>query len=407
MMIPRNLKEIRTGKITRGYYERGAFRSIEEISKCLPSCKDLGSAGNTMKENIESVISDGFLRVPLEFPVLALQHVTSQDRAKQILESESFKGRKHERPEFNDLSFWSADISSDDIEKARLQMYETMRMKVEAEHLETFNVEMKEQFANSPAFDKLASCYGNFKFSLPLSLLLCRYKTQHCKGKEPQLRILGTDIYKQEIAHYIVVHNPDTMDFKDLPTVDSETIGSQKPRIVTWMDETLHWRPQSTSSSLHLRVSGHSCSSRIYNPRRQHTPHRKMLPRVPGCVWNHLVFAFHLPNEGELKFPVEYLLRNLTPCQALQPFIKLNPILKYQAREMIRRLKKEILGSSQDSRKTPPPSAPRTPPPSAPCTRPPSKRMTDDSPDVKIRRPAVPLKKVKTKHQQKAPGPGQ
>ncbi|XP_077136169.1 uncharacterized protein LOC143793247 [Ranitomeya variabilis] len=354
-----NLKEISTsGKTakTRGYYARGEFLSIEEIYKCLSIYKNLKHAGKIMKDNIESVINDDFLHVPLEFPVLALQHVTSQDLAKKILESKSFKGRIHERSEFNHLSFWSADISTDDIEKGHLQMYETMRMKVKAEELDTFHVEMmREQFANSPAFNKSASSYGNFNFSLPLSLLLCRYKTQHCKGKEPQLRILGTDIYKQEIAHYIIVHNPDNKDFEDLRMVATMPTTSQNPKIVTWMDETLHWRPQSTSSSLHLSISDNSCQSRMYSPRKQRMPHRKMRPREPSCVWNHLVFAFHLPNDAKLQFPIRYLLRNLTPCHALQPFIKLDPILKIQAQEIIWRFKKDFLESSQDSRKPPPP----------------------------------------------------
>ncbi|XP_073418948.1 uncharacterized protein [Dendrobates tinctorius] len=362
------LKAIRTSATTgntRGYYARGEFLSIEEIYKHLSSDTDLKQVGHIMKDNIKSVINDEFLQVPLEFPVLALQHVTSQDLAKQILESKSFKGRQHERPEFNDLSFWSADIFSEDIEKARLQMYETMRMKVKAEDLITFHEEMKEQFANSPAFNKSASSYGNFNFSLPLSLLLCRYKNQHCKGKEPQLRILGTDIYKQEIVHYIVVHNPDTKDFEDLQTVPTRPTTSQNPKTVTWMDETLHWRPQSTSSSLHLMVSGHSCRNRIYKPRQQRTPRRKMHPREPSCVWNHLVIAFHLPGNGELQFPIRYLLRNLTPCHALEPFIKLNFIQKSQAKEMIRKFKKDFLESFQDSRKSPPhpPLHPPPPPP--------------------------------------------
>ncbi|XP_072007943.1 uncharacterized protein [Engystomops pustulosus] len=333
--IPQNdLQEIKTSKITRGYYARGKLLSIAEIHRYLSSLQNIKSAGKSMMRNIKRVGSDEFLHAPLEFPVFALQHVTSYESAKKILELESFKGRKHERPEFHDLSFWSADISSDDIKKSRLQIYEKMRTVVKAEEMETFHEEMKEQFANSPAFDKMASRYGNFAFSFPLSLLLWRYKTQHCKPREPQLRILGTDIYKQEIAHYIVVHSPDTKDFNDLPLIPN-----MPNRSIGWEDNTLFWKPESTSISLLLDVSKNSCSVRNYDPQPEAKPRHKIRPHVPRCVWNQLVVAFHLPHDGELKIPGQYLLRNLMPCHALQPFLKKHPIQKHQAREMIRTLR--------------------------------------------------------------------
>ncbi|CAN2390405.1 hypothetical protein PRIEUP_LOCUS441 [Pristimantis euphronides] len=301
-----------------------------------------------MLENIKNVRSDGFLGIRHEFPVSALQHVTCQTEAHKILRSKSFKGRKHERSEFCNLSFWSADVSSDDIEKARHQAYDTMRMVVKAEDLETFQEEMKEQFANSPAFDKSASRYGNFKFSFPLSFLLCRYKTQHCEGEEPQLRILGTDIYKQEIAHYVVVHSPSTKIFNDLPKV-STTPNTFLNTSVYWMDETLYWRPESTSNSLQLRVSNNSCTVRKNEPQSKSKPLKKR-PLLPRCVWNHLVLAFYLPMGGELKISDEHLSRNLMPCHALQPFLNEDPIQKHQARQMIRAFKKDIKKVPLDSR---------------------------------------------------------
>ncbi|XP_040276535.1 uncharacterized protein LOC120991852 [Bufo bufo] len=347
-----NLRIIGTPERIRGYYQRGEFFTIKMVHTCLLSLENIKTAGKTMKSNIESVISDEFLHVPLEFPVYALQHVTSQAGARQILDSQSFKGREHERPEFNGLFFWSADISSDDIQKAHHQAYETMRSMVNAEDIETFHEEMMEQFANSPAFDKSASRYGNFKFSFPLSVLLSRYKTQHCKGREPQLRILGTDIYKQEIAHYILVHSPniDTENFNELPLVLNKPNRSHNPYVVSWMDETLYWRPESTSSSLLLSISGNSCSDRSCDLQEESRPFRKERPYVPRCVWNHLVLAFYLPNNRELKIPHHYLLRNLTPCHALQPFLKEHPIQKYQAREVIRKYKKKMKRSSLDCR---------------------------------------------------------
>ncbi|XP_044145265.1 uncharacterized protein LOC122934119 [Bufo gargarizans] len=345
-----SLKEIKTSRTSRGYYKRGNLLSIDDIYLHLSANKKtLKAAGQSMKSNIESVIFDMFLHVPLEFPVCTLQHVTSQEGAKKILDSKSFKGREHERPEFNALSFWSAEVSLDNIQMGRLQVYKKMKTVVKAEDFATFCKEMMEQFANSPAFDKSASRYGNFKFSFPLSDLLSRYKTQHCKGREPQLRILGTDVYKQEIAHYILVHSPDTIDFIDLPMV------SNKPNsqdVVSWIDETLYWRPESTSNSLSLKIFGNSCTARcsdLQKPRRSTSrprTWRKARTFLPRCVWNHLMLCFHLPNDGELKTPVQDLLSNLTPCHPLQPFLNNDPIQRNQAKELIQRFKK----SSRDYR---------------------------------------------------------
>ncbi|XP_073468343.1 uncharacterized protein [Aquarana catesbeiana] len=337
-----NLKKIKAGEKCRGYHLSGKLMSIWKTYKELTSLKgEIKTAGKTMKENIDSVHNDLSLCLPIYFPLMKLQHVTDWESLRKILQSKSFKGRgDHERDEFRDLSFWSADICPDDIESARHQAYDQVRHVVNAE---IFQTEIKEQYASSPAFNKSASRYGNFRLSFPLSYLLSLYKTQHCRDEEPQLRILGTDIYKQEIAHYIVVHRPNIDQFNDLPIVPTAQNISGSMPFVYWMEETLFWRPESTSRSLKLKISEEDCQVRKADPprSRRSKPWRKKRAYEPRCVWNELVVAFHLPGNGRLQLPMSHLLTNLTPCDVLQPYLRKTPMQKHEAKDIIRRLREE------------------------------------------------------------------
>ncbi|XP_068122279.1 uncharacterized protein [Hyperolius riggenbachi] len=341
------LTEIKPFRNCRGYHCKGKLLSINEIGFYLQSNhKSLKTVGKTMSKNIESVCGDLSLRLPVEFPVMNLQHVTDSTSAKDILKTKSFKGREdHERPEFKDLSFWSVSISSDDIERGRQEAYNSVQHVRDAGR---FQSEIKEQFANSPAFDESASRYGNFRFSFPLEQLMEKYRMQHCEGEEPQLRILGTDVYKQEIAHYIVVHSPHADQFNHCPKVLTVQRRTGHLPIVFWMDGRLYWRPESTCRSLKLKISEGGCKVRpSVTPRSAKSqPWRKKRAYEPRCVWNGLVFTFHLPNGGGLSLPVQSLLGSLSPCDSLQPFLGQTPMQKHEAREIIRKLRKKFRGDS-------------------------------------------------------------
>ncbi|XP_077334508.1 uncharacterized protein LOC143975824 isoform X1 [Lithobates pipiens] len=339
--VRRNLEEIKSVLKCRGYHFSGKLLSIEEIKYNLTSLGNIKTAGKTMKKNIDSVHTDLSLRLPIDFPVMKLQHATDWESLQEILKSKSFKGRgDHEREEFRDLSFWSSDNCPKYIESARQQAYDKVR---HVRNAKRFQTEIKEQYASSPAFDHSASRYGNFRLSFPLSYLLFLYKTQHCGGEEPQLRILGTDIYKQEIAHYIVVHRPNTDQFNDLLSVPTAISGHMP--FVYWMEERLFWRPESTSRSLKLKISEEDCQVRPSDPpphSRRSKPWRKKRAYEPRCVWNELVVAFHLPGNGRLQLPMSELLTHLTPCDVLQPYLRKTPMQKHEAKAIIGRLRKEF-----------------------------------------------------------------
>ncbi|XP_068122234.1 uncharacterized protein [Hyperolius riggenbachi] len=328
-------------------YGLGHFLTIQQISTTLQN-KDLFIESEArMLENLEKVKSHHFPHTQVPLPVSSLQHVTEEAPLTRILEQGCFRITKssEERPEFRDLLFWSADISSPDIEKARQEMYEAVRRVITPGDARKFEGELKEQFATSPAFNKSASRYGNFRFSFPLSELLSLYKTQHCDGGEPQLRILGTEVYRQKIAHYIVVHSPHTNKYDDFPTVPSIQLSSSEPLPFVYRDgETLYWRPESTSIALKVKISENGqVQSECYKPCEVYERYGNCCHLHDGTysVWNHLTLAFHLPEGGHLNIPRGQLLDHLTPCDGDEPFLGKDRLTKEEAEEVIQGLRQQ------------------------------------------------------------------
>ncbi|XP_075044029.1 uncharacterized protein LOC142103751 [Mixophyes fleayi] len=332
------LQPILSSKGKLGYYAKGKLLSISDISENLDESM-LDGSGGAMKKTITNVAPHDFQHMQVSFPITHLQHVTDWDSVRGICNQEGFTVKQRgNRPGFNELLCWSAAVSSDDTETAHQEAYDAVREVIPPADAELYQGEIKEQFANSPAFST-TSRYGNFRFSFPLSDLLSLYKSQHCGDGEPQLRILGTDIYKQEIAHYIVVHGPDTDQFNDLPKVHSMS----KPRpFVFWKDETLFWRPESTSVYLKVKISEDgSVFKDCYQSYDQFLTYGRCSHENDKTfsVWNHLVLAFHLPNQHYLKIPKQDLLENLTDCGAGYPYLGKEKVSRAQAKQMINELK--------------------------------------------------------------------
>ncbi|XP_077334491.1 uncharacterized protein LOC143975813 [Lithobates pipiens] len=305
------------------HYVLGRFLPHEEISSIF-------SANNNeenMQKTLKKVDCHHYEHMQVQMPVYNVKHVTTKNALDGILDEEGFRiiGNTErrssglipeERPAFQDLLYWGADITSEDLEKARQQAYEKVSKVIDPKDAEKFSGELREQFGNSPAFRESVSRYGNFKFSFPLRDLLSWYKDQHCEGGEPQMRILGTELYDLKIAHCIVVHSPDTDKFNDFPEVPTVQGSSDPLPFVYWMDGTLYWRPESTSIALKVTVSEDGVvRQECYKPCNFFNRDGTCFHTDDGIysVWNHLVLAFHLPN-GHLKIPKELLIENLTAC---------------------------------------------------------------------------------------------
>ncbi|CAH2299149.1 Hypothetical predicted protein [Pelobates cultripes] len=201
------------------YCKEGQFLSIDEEYNYLKSERDLHEVGSAIISKISKLKFDQLFKMCLVFAITRLRHVTTQDCLPDILSLGYFNVNNSESS--RRLCFWSAEVIPDDIEQARQWAFDYVQHMVTAEEAERFQEEIKGQFASSPAFDNSTSRYGNFMFSFALSDLLEAYQPQHCQNGEPQLRVLGTEMYTQEIAHIVVVHSPDTDLYHDLPRVET------------------------------------------------------------------------------------------------------------------------------------------------------------------------------------------
>ncbi|XP_072263260.1 uncharacterized protein [Pyxicephalus adspersus] len=360
------LQSFTSSRGCQGHYVKGKLLSVADIYDILDRNESqVNASGMKMLETIEKMEPHDFQLIQQEFPVSYLQHVTDQASMERIYNQEGFRiFKKTSRPGFSDLSFWSADIASEDIEAAREMSYDNVKKVLPSWTAEYFEENIKEQFANSPAFDASASRYGNFKFSFPLFSLLDLYQAQHCRGEEPQLRILGTDMYKQEIAHYILVHSPDeSKKFKNLPMVPTVWGNPTSNLFVYRKRGILYWRPESTSSVLTVKVSEKGKARREcpipcdFYIDEGYCSHIKEENYRLWSVWNHLIFAFHLPNHCGLEIKKEQLLKNLTACRIDDsPLLEVNKQLKKkEAKSIILKMKNDfrrLRRNSEISRRT-------------------------------------------------------
>ncbi|XP_040191723.1 uncharacterized protein LOC120924769 isoform X2 [Rana temporaria] len=329
------------------HFVEGRHLSITKVYKTLTKkSTELNDSGKKMLETLKNMRPHSFEHIQQEFPVRRLQHVTGKSSMDGIYDEERFKTTMRDiRPEFRDLLFWSAEIAPEDIREARKESCKEAKEVLPSWMAKKYGKKIKSQFANSPAFDKSASRYGNFKFSLPLSDLLSLYRTQHCGGEKPRLRILGTDLYKQEITHYILVHSPDrSHQFRNLSNVPTVQHG-----FIYLKDKTVYWRPESTSISLKVKIAEDPGPKTCHPPCKFYIEngyciHLRDEEYKVLSVWNHLVFAFHLPNHGGLEIKKEQLLNSLTACAiAESPLIEeYKRLEEKEAKDIIRKMKSDF-----------------------------------------------------------------
>ncbi|XP_053306007.1 uncharacterized protein LOC128468342 [Spea bombifrons] len=298
-----------------------------------------------MKSIISKVKSHLLLKLNITLPIRRLRHVTTETGVIGIIRTEAFKKSPRESEVFRDLSFWSAEVLSGDTERARQEAYEKVRHLVAPEMAAGFQEDIKEQFANSLAFDNSSSRYGNFVFSFPLSDLPDAYKDQHCRGGEPQLRVLGTAMYRREIAHAVVIHSPETDRYNDFPLVPVLSRHSEPFPFVYQRDGDvgMWWTPESTSTTIKVRILEEGRMTRtcaLDQPCLGYSKDGKC-PHEHRCVWNHLIIAFHLPEGQHFAFPKEKLLQNLSTCHgATDKYLKDTMVTKEEAEGIIREFMK-------------------------------------------------------------------
>ncbi|KAL3878110.1 hypothetical protein ACJMK2_030485 [Sinanodonta woodiana] len=152
---------------------------------------------------------------------------------------------------------------------------------------------------NSPCFEPM-SRYGEFKLTFEIQNVINAYSQQFCHRTKPDLRILGTFIYKMEIMHTVLVCPPGTPGTSKYPLLDQ----SQTPVICEDPEKegTFIWRPDSTGDKDNADID-----------------HMK---RKPFRRWEHVTFAFYVP-AGSI-FKLDHVSSHISVC------IYLNPIERYK-----------------------------------------------------------------------------
>ncbi|XP_072095788.1 uncharacterized protein [Mobula birostris] len=208
------------------------------------------------------------------FQPTQLSHVTTFNAAKEIFSRGRFTSRKWKQIGENVkeyFSWWSFEIDQLEIERER-NKYQ--------------NTDILLHCFSSPAFQR-GSRYGNFKFTYDISSLMDMYQGSVCAGQPPEVRVLGTFRYKQEVMHAVVVSCPGTSLFDDCPDIPSDP-----EAVISKSDQGWMWRPDSTGLDL--------------------PPFYRS--------WDHVGFAFHLPG-GCSGFPVPPGVPPLTCCEIIKPNI--------------------------------------------------------------------------------------
>eukprot|EP00079_Xenopus_tropicalis_P018257 XP_004919483.1 PREDICTED: uncharacterized protein LOC101733852 [Xenopus tropicalis] len=324
------VRELRGVNRLVGIFVGNSYLSVEDVYRCLKNqLEGLSEAGKKTVGYIERTIPDQFLQLGITFPVTRLQHVTTEIPTRQIVQLGYFCAGDQSRLPWSHpnakLLYWSVEILKDQIEELRQEAFQALQAMVPPHNAEEFEGVFNRQFANSPAFNADASRYGNFKFSLSLSDFMSEYKEQHCQGAEPEFRVLGTAMYEEEIAHIVLVHSPMTTEFSDLPSVPIVGRNANPLPFVfrSQEDGKLYWRPESTADILKMRISEKQCRKRDCPVSCPDCDHGQCAQnRGTYCVWNHLIFVFHLPENEPLRIPREKLRESLSACEVLSPYLR-------------------------------------------------------------------------------------
>ncbi|XP_076869264.1 uncharacterized protein LOC143519565 isoform X1 [Brachyhypopomus gauderio] len=162
-----------------------------------------------------------------------------------------------------------------------------------------------EKFTTSPAFQR-ESRYGNFCFNFPIRKVLHLYSRQFCGQSAPVLRVLGTELYRQEILYSVLVHPPHVHQYNDYPRLPSGMGG-----VCGYREGCMSWTCQSPSDCYNysLKVDDRKCKMSA-----------KRLGNVEYYyVWDHVAMAFHMEPGWTFSIDREELLENVSVCDMTKP----------------------------------------------------------------------------------------
>ena len=224
-------------------------------------------------------------QVGLNLPITDLTHFTTDENADAIVESGGFRGGMKKFNEDGEgnvvsarLSWWSPVFFGEDIYQVRSTLGDAIQPFISKyDCLEN----LKSQFATSDAFipQRQARLYGSSYFQFGINKLCRHYAENYVGGGKLQYKILGTFAYKKEVMHAVLICSQanGAGQFAAYPPVPEEDINNEA--VVTrdangnWV-----WKPQTTGTEI----------GRLEANWQKYPRFRR---------WEHVAFAFHIPDE--------------------------------------------------------------------------------------------------------------
>ncbi|XP_069496566.1 uncharacterized protein [Ambystoma mexicanum] len=308
------------------YFREGEFLTNDQVFEELRRCRSRDGFEPVMLERRHSSLQrspamlNTFLRMePGRFPVLKLKHATIFERFHAIVDEGRFRGEVRKvvlkkKPVDVRVSCWGVHIAPENRENARQKRFRDFLalagtaasaayQQLPKQLKRRMGRDLRDMLTNSPAISP-DSLYGNLQFSFRVSELLSEYRKQHCSGKKPVLRVLGTEAYKLEIVHWILIHKPGcNQAFGHLPELELPGPFSR--------DGNLMWAPESMTD--HFTWWFDPSGALMRKPLTQ-----RDRQTYDPWVWNNVVFAFHLPAGSVLSMCPLRLLANVEACETLR-----------------------------------------------------------------------------------------
>ncbi|XP_027887379.1 uncharacterized protein LOC114153197 [Xiphophorus couchianus] len=254
-----------------------------------------------------------------EFYVSRLKHETSGSALGGIRNNGGFRN-PYEEP----LIWWSLAVGPDEINNAETRLREKSfsdRGRVAPEQ-QSFLW----RFATSPAF-KETSRLGSFRFTFPLQEVLMAYRDQICSGADPVMRVLQTDLYKQEVLYAVLVHSPNlNKKFSKHPLLENDPNA-----ICVYRDGHFIWRSEAM------------CETHWYEFDKDQMEARPVWYRK-FYVWDHVALALHMEKEEVLKLDFDKPEDFLTYCEKDDVTYRKEFQNHHEANELVKELWPEWVG---------------------------------------------------------------
>ncbi|XP_026866634.2 uncharacterized protein LOC113577919 [Electrophorus electricus] len=262
------------------------------------------------------------------FRISRVCHVTGKSGFRGIIEDGGFQKPAQDKTEDkteDNFLWWSLSVTKSEIASAEKRF-----LRWKSKDADYNQSPFLEKFTTSPAFQS-ESRYGNFRFTFPFRKLLREYAQRFCKDSAPVLRVLCTELYRQQILYTVLVHPRHVQKYGQyprLPLYDKGICGYRRGR--------MFWFCQSPSDCYRnqLNMDEENMWAEPLSSQEQEY-----------YVWDHVAVVFHMEPDWKLAMERKWLLKNVTLCEIAEPCRRRpeDQLTKKDAEEVLEELKRKHL----------------------------------------------------------------